>query len=46
MLVLNRLQKNLANSGPNIAVQVKLAKGKCYHDNYEEPNNLSYWKEI
>ena len=40
MLVLNRLQKNLANSGPNIAVQVQLAKGKCYHDNYDEPNNL------
>ena len=40
MLVLNRLKKNLINSGPNIAVQVDLAIGKCYHDNYEEPNNI------
>ena len=39
-LVLNRLQKNLVNSGPNIEVEVKLAIGKCYHDNYDEPNNL------
>ena len=40
MLVLNRLQKTLINSGPNIEVDIKLAIGKCYHDNYDEPNNL------
>ena len=40
MLVLNRLQKNLINSGQNIKVRVKLAIGKCYHDDYDEPNNL------
>ena len=40
MLVLNRLQRNLINSGPNIEVEVKLAKGKCYHDNYDDPKNL------
>ena len=40
MLVLNRLQKDLINSGPNIKLRVKLAIGKCLHDNYDEPNNL------
>ena len=40
MLVLKRLKKNFVKSGPNITVQVDLAIGKCYHDNYEEPNNL------
>ena len=40
MLVLNRLQKNLTKSSPNIKIRVQLAIGKCLHDNYDEPNNL------
>ena len=40
MLILNRLQKSLINSGPNVAVQVELAVGKCLHDDYDDPNNL------
>ena len=40
MLVLNRLQKNLVNTGAHLEIRVEIAMGKCLHDNYDDPNNL------
>ena len=41
MLVLNRLQKNLLNSSPDVTTRVKLEIGRCIHDDYNDSNNLN-----
>ena len=41
MLVLNRLQKNLIDSSPDITTRVKLEIGRCIHDDYNDSNNLN-----
>ena len=41
MLVLNRLQKNLQNSSPDVTMRVKLEIGRCLHDDYQDSNNLT-----
>ena len=41
MLVLNRLQKNLLNSSPDVTTRVKLEIGRCLHDDYNDSDNLN-----
>ena len=40
MLVLDRLKNELKHAGRDLEILVELERGKCIHDNYNDPNNL------